>query len=314
MSHPGVVNNIADRDIPASKQSIKDQSAIAPVYNTRVTTWPIKQLVKDSTTLITKVEVGLDKTTSPALTDTVPPGSLTLKSTNAPVLVAGTNAQKDIISATENGKSVKNKIIKPASYRPQFAISVIASSDINGVNSFSQSRVGTNFGALFSLGVLKKFTITTGAVYSIKPYSTGFENYTTSYVFKQNPLTVAADCRILDVPINLGYQVYNKHRNKLSVGTGLSSYFMLYEKYSYNYSSANAVGPKSYTVPNSKNYLASILNFSTTYERQLNSKFGLIVQPYLKVPLRSVSYSQVNLQSTGVAVGINWHLNSLTKP
>jgi hypothetical protein len=183
---------------------------------------------------------------------------------------------------------------------------------LNGVNSFgSQSEVGSNFGVQLSVGI-KKFTISTGAIYSIKPYTTGFENYTSSYDFKQNPISVTADCRMIDVPINIGYQVYKKQRNKISVGTGLSSYFMLYENYKYTYSAANA-GPASYQVKNSKNYLLSIANINVNFERQLNTKLSLSVQPYMKIPLAAVGYSQVSLQSAGIAVGFNYNFNSFSK-
>jgi len=209
-------------------------------------------------------------------------------------------------------KPVKKKVKAFSPARPQYALTVLASSDLNGVSSFNEGKVGSNFGALVSVGI-KKWTITSGAVYSIKPYMTAFSNYTTSYQFKQDPQSVTADCRMLDIPINVGYQVYKGGKNKFSLGTGLSSYFMLHENYKYNYSPATS-GPANYIVKSPKNYLLSNLNLNATFEHQLNSKFSVSVQPYMKVPLKAVGYSQVNLQSAGVAVGFNWNINSFTKP
>jgi hypothetical protein len=34
----------------------------------------------------------------------------------------------------------------------------------------------------------------------------------------------------------------------------------------------------------------------------------------MKLPLKPVGYSQVNLHTAGVAVGFNWNINSFTKP
>nr|WP_294948719.1 hypothetical protein [uncultured Mucilaginibacter sp.] len=226
------------------------------------------------------------------------------------------DAGQGVIAQAEPGKSpIKLKAkVKPFNPgRPQYALSVIASSDINGVNSFQQSKVGSNFGAMFSVSV-KKWTITTGATYSIKPYATTFANYTTAYQFTQDPTNVIADCRMLDIPLNVGYQVYQKGKNKFMLGTGLSSYFMLHESYKYTYNSAYANGPAAYTVPNPKNYLLSVVNLNATFEHQVNSKFSLSVQPYMKLPLKAVGYSQVNLHTAGVAVGFNWNINSFTKP
>ena len=235
------------------------------------------------------------------------------KNDNNQQVAANGAPDKTITTTPETSKAPKKKITKSFAGRPQFAIGVIASSDLNGVNSFgSESKLGSNFGVQLSVGV-KKFTISTGAIYSIKPYATGFQNYTTAYTFKEDPIGVTADCRMIDIPINVGYQVYKKQRNKISVGTGLSSYFMLYEKYKYTYSTPNA-GPQSYQVKNSKNYLLSIANVNVNFERQLNSKISLSVQPYMKIPLAAVGYSQVSLQSAGIAIGFNYNFNSFSKP
>lgn len=249
--------------------------------------------------------------TKPASADTLGKREAIAKNNDAPQIAASKTPGKAVAEAKAD-KIPEKKIIKPLGSRPQFAIGVIASSDLNGVNSFgSESKVGSNFGVQLSVGI-KKFTISTGAIYSIKPYTTGFENYTSSYNFIQNPVSVTADCRMIDVPINVGYQVYKNQRNKISVGTGLSSYFMLYEKYKYTYSGTNT-GPESYRVRNSKNYLLSIANLNVNFERQLNTKLSLSVQPYMKIPLAAVGYSQVSLQSAGIAVGFNYNFNSFSK-
>ena len=249
--------------------------------------------------------------------DSTPPPNANLVAVQrdpaAPGKVNGNSDSGQGIQAEPGKAPVKVKANPFNPGRPQYALSVIASSDINGVNSFRQSKVGSNFGAMLSVSV-KKWTITTGATYSVKPYATAFANYTKAYQFKQDPTNVTADCRMLDVPLNIGYQVYQKGKNKFALGTGLSSYFMLHERYQYTYSSANANNPAEYTVPSPKNYLLSVVNLNATFEHQVNSKFSLSVQPYMKLPLKAIGYSQVNLHTAGVAVGFNWNINSFTKP
>jgi hypothetical protein len=257
----------------------------------------------------------------PVRKDTVPPARANImamqKDTTSPAKIgAATDAGQTAVAQVQPVKAPAKVKVKAGSFganHPQYALSVIASSDINGVNSFQQSKVGSNFGAMFSVSI-KKWTITTGATYSIKPYATAFANYTTGYQFKQDPTNVIADCRMLDIPLNIGYQVYQKGKNKFSLGTGLSSYFMLHENYKYTYSSAYPNGPANYTVANPQNYLFSNLNLNATFEHRVNSKFSLSVQPYMKLPLKPVGYSQVNLHTAGVAVGFNWNINSFTKP
>lgn len=212
----------------------------------------------------------------------------------------------------------KVKISSRPAFHPQYALTVLAAPDLNGVGSFQQSKVGTNVGLQFSAGLSKKFSITTGVIYSVKPYLTNFDNYHTLYKFPVTPLNITADCRMLDIPLNIGYQVYNKHQNRISIGTGLSSYLMLHENYTFNYATTSHsygyTSPTNYTVPNSKSYLMGVFNLNATYERPISSKIAIAVEPYLKLPLTNIGYSQVRLQSTGVAVGLKWNLNSLAKP
>ena len=216
-----------------------------------------------------------------------------------------------------NAKTAQQQV-KPAiktsfTRRPQYALTVLAASDLNGVNSLQQSKVGTNVGLLFSAGLFKKLTISSGAIYTSKPYMTNFSNYHTAYQFPTDPVSVQANCRMFDIPLNVDYQLYAKHRNKLSLGTGISSYLMMHESYDFNYASGST-GPGYFNVKNPDKYFFSILNLQATYTRQVNSKFGLSVQPYMKLPLSNIGASQVRLQTTGVAVGLTWNINPLSKP
>ena len=240
----------------------------------------------------------------------IEPGSIT-----APAIQSFA-IKKDVYNPAANSsvsKGNKNIIKQRTAFHPQFALGVLAAPDINGVGSFQQGKVGTNVGLLFSATLLKKLTVSTGALYSVKPYTIAFGDYHTPYQFPVNPVNVTADCHMLDIPLNIGYQLYNKRQNKISIGTGLSSYIMLNENYKFNYADSYATGPSSFNVPNSSKYFFGVLNLNATYQHQLNSKVGISLQPYLKLPLTNLGYSQVRLQTTGVAVGLTWNLNSLSK-
>ena len=161
---------------------------------------------------------------------------------------------------------------------------------------------------------IAKFTFSTGAAYAKAPYLTPFADYHTSYPFKYTPVDVSADCRVLDIPLNVDYLVYSKARNQFSVGSGLSSYIMLNEDYHYNYAKPYNYTPTDYSVTNQNQHFLGILNLQATYLRKLNPKVSLAVQPYLKIPLTGIGASQVRLQTAGVAFGLKWNLNSLAKP
>lgn len=210
---------------------------------------------------------------------------------------------------------IDSKKTSSFAFRPQFALTVLASPELNGISSLKSASKGTNVGMLFTVSY-KKFSLTTGAAYTVKPYTLPYSQYPSSYSYKTTPETVTADCRMLDIPINIGYQLLNKSGNKFTLGTGLSSYIMTHETYTYDYaaSAKKIYGPSFYAVENRGKYPFSIMNVQATYERQINSKIGISLQPYYKIPLSAIGYSQVRVQTFGVAVGLNWNINQLTKP
>jgi hypothetical protein len=255
-----------------------------------------------------KPSITSDKVQSGTVDDKVQLGTADGKKDNP-------DANNPVLAATPAPKIKKTGPQKMGA-RPQFVFGVLASSDLNGVNSaFQQSKIGSNFGAVFSV-TFNKWTISTGGTYDIKPYLTGFDNYHTAHYFATQPSSVYANCRMLDIPLNVNYQVYSQSVNKITLGTGLSSYFMLREDYKFNYAASYEApnAPTSFTVINKNHNILSVLNLNATYTHQVNSKMGVTVQPYLKVPLSDVGASQVRLQSTGVALGLSWNLNTLSKP
>jgi cytoskeletal protein RodZ len=234
----------------------------------------------------------------------------------------GNIAQTGIQQDNGNTKGLANNGSKPKAKAASvsggashaiFAITAIASSDMNGISPLNSGRLGGNFGGLLSVSY-GKWTLSTGGMYSIKPYQESFADYHSPYKFQTTPASVGANCRMIDIPLNLNYQVYRKGANKFTVGTGLSSYIILREDYSFNYANTYYSGPASYSVVNRNRNVMSILNLDVTYEHQINPRFGLILQPYYKLPLTNVGFSQVKLQSTGLAVGLNMNLNPFKKP
>ena len=197
---------------------------------------------------------------------------------------------------------------------PRYALSVFGAPEVNGVNSFQQTRSGTNIGLVFSAGLFKKITFSTGALYALKPYNTYFSNYLGNSQPGSNLSSINADCRVLDIPLNVDFQFYSKNRNSFSIGSGLSSYIMLHESYQYNYTDPAVNGSVNYTVPNTNKYIFGVLNLQATYTRQINSAMGLSIQPYMKLPLTGIGANDAKLQTAGVAIGLSWNLNSLSNP
>ncbi|MBS7566794.1 hypothetical protein KHS38_20480 [Mucilaginibacter sp. Bleaf8] len=216
---------------------------------------------------------------------------------------------------TANPLDKKTKSIKPyLRNKPQFTLSILAAPDLNNTGSFAGGQVGTNVGIQLGLQLTKRFSIATGFGYAAKPYRASGFAYSNAFQPPVPPTSIAANCKVLDIPVNVNYQLYAKGRDAITVGTGLSSYLMLREHYRFDYDNTPGLAPFRLDIANQNQHWFGVLNINATYQRRINSKFSAVAQPYLKLPLTGIGNGNVNLRSAGVALGVSWNINTFGKP
>lgn len=204
-----------------------------------------------------------------------------------------------------------NELPEPEHQYRKLALSVIAAPDYNGVNNLNNASIGNDFGLLVTYKISKNWSLSTGGVYAKKLYETGFSNYnpTKNIWDEYYPKTVNADCRVLDIPLNISYTFLTRKNTTISVGSGISSYIMLREDYRFSYVEQDAETAVAYHVVNENQHWLSVLNFQVTFEQRLNSRVSIGLQPYMKIPLSNIGFAGVKLQSLGMAVILNWNFN-----
>jgi hypothetical protein len=204
-----------------------------------------------------------------------------------------------------------NEKPEPENQLHKLALSVFAAPGYNGVNNLNNAVMGSDFGLIITLGIAKKLSLSTGAIYGKKLYETGFNNYNpikdiwTEYY----PTSVNADCRVLDIPLNINYTFINRKNTSFSLGSGISSYIMLREDYSFSYVEQDHDTALEYHVVNENTHWLSVLNLQATLEQRITSKVSIGLQPYMKIPLSNIGFAGVKLQSVGMAVILSWNLN-----
>lgn len=210
---------------------------------------------------------------------------------------------------TDFGKPKDKVAVKKLGSRPRFVLSILAAPDLTSVEYSGRSNLSGSIGAELTFSLTKRLSITTGAAYAKKIYESDFSLYkpNSSYVFKTQPTNVRANCDVLDIPLNVNYKIFDGKRNALSVSTGLSSYLMLKEKYSYTYNSAYP-GPADYVVKNQNQHYLGIANVGVEFQHKINSKLSISARPFMKIPLTDIGYGNSKLSSTGVAVSVNMNL------
>jgi hypothetical protein len=290
---------------PAEKPSRKelaasDQQVPTPEQdNLQMSTSELNEIVPTEST--TKNQVALQ-------TDSVKPTDQELASTKKP------NDQQSI-QAAEKPSVVPDPVMVQPDYavvsEPEqrlVALTVLVAPAYNGVDNLNDGKTGTDVGLLVTLGLTKRWSFSTGALYAKKLYETGFSsNYSNGYG-NDNIQAVDADCRVLDIPLNVNYAIISKGKTTISLGTGISSYIMLRED--YRFVSANPYGedPADIHLVNENQHWLSVLNLHASYQQRLSSKMSLSLQPYLKIPVKDIGYAQVRLQSLGMALSATWTL------
>lgn len=237
------------------------------------------------------------------------------KTTGNAIVEAAADTAKAAQLVAENTVKEKPENVEPLPKpRRQLTLSVLAAPDLNTSGSLTGGQLGANIGVQMGLQLTSHISVTTGVTYAAKPYQANGFNYTNTFRPPVTPTRVAANCKVLDIPVNINYRVYSKGGNSLLLGTGLSSYLMLRERYRFDYDNNPAMSPFRLDIANQNQHWFGVLNLNATYQRRINNKLSLVAQPYLKLPLTGIGNGQVNLRSSGVALGIGWNFNTFKTP
>ncbi len=196
----------------------------------------------------------------------------------------------------------------------RWGLSMALSPDLNSVDGMDNNTFGLSLGAGLTYKLGKTLSVATGVYYSRKLYSAD----KTSYKVKEKPFAtwtsysnrIDADCRVIDIPVNLSFKVSNSKQHKLYATAGLSSYIMLSEKYDFKYnpSPAYPTGSREYTVRNQNEHILSVVNLGIAVEKPLNDQMSLVIQPYAKLPLTGIGQGETDLRSFGLGLRLNYSL------
>lgn len=94
----------------------------------------------------------------------------------------------------------------------------------------------------------------------------------------------------------------------------MSSYFMLRERYNFEYTgngdyySSYNQPYGSYEVKGENKHIMGIADFSISAEKKISDKINIGIRPFLKVPLTGIGYGRTKLESKGLAVTLGLDL------
>lgn len=186
------------------------------------------------------------------------------------------------------------------------------SPDMSLVTMDELTKSGNNLAFLLEYRFNNRLSIQGGVLRSMKYYDAYPESYEWPYNWPSPPklVDINATCKMLDIPLNIRYDISQKKLSRFFVSAGATSYIMLNEKYVYNYE--NPADPKikwkSWEGKTGPYYLG-VLNFSMGYEYQLFRKLSIQAEPFFKLPIAHVGFGQVNLSTLGLLVSAKYPIS-----
>jgi hypothetical protein len=199
----------------------------------------------------------------------------------------------------------------------RFAVGLAASPDVSSIGFHpSLKDVGKGFGFLAEYSPGRRWKLSGGVYKFDKVYAAGAGDYNppfgSGWPGGIEPIRTDASCSVLDVPITVSLQVVNIGRTRIWVSTGMSSYWMLSENYSYVYEDGVEGRYKGWSGENWSNHPLSVVSASFSIETYLTRYFSVQLEPFVKAPLGGVGYGDVRLFTTGTLVTAKYHF--LKKP
>ena len=173
---------------------------------------------------------------------------------------------------------------------------------------------GKAFGAMIHYHIGNRWSVSVGAIKNNKTYTGSGENYRPpNGYWKHNtngivPSTIDGACNILEFPVMVQYTIAGNGKNRWLIGGGASSYVMLTESYQYNFEQPNPGAKEGWNSRHSSRFLFNMVNFTVGYEHQVLPGLMIGIEPYVKIPLEEIGWSNLKLFSSGASITLRYKI------
>ncbi len=229
------------------------------------------------------------------------------------ITLAGKSALASSIAAiSDSSRSGQQEKQTARSKKPggiPLEMGILTGPDFSNVRFSTMSKPGLNLGLQVGYRFSNRLSVNTGIIYTKKYYASKEEDFTKRGRLRYYDLdNINGSCSMLDIPINLRYDVSYNSRRRYFVSAGVSTYLMNREYYEYDYYYNGNYGKGEWANDSQSRYLFSIINLSAGFERTLNKHLSFQVEPYLKLPMKGIGYGNLQLNSYGINFSLKYRL------
>ncbi len=196
----------------------------------------------------------------------------------------------------------KSAFVDNRKSKAYFSLGLGYSPDFSTVGLKNFSAPGSRWNVLAQFSFLRRWSINTGIVFVNNKYEAYGEDYHAPEKYWKNGIAASetyGECKMIDIPLNLRYDIVSKHRHKLFLSAGASTYFVTKEDYYFHYEQDNSYLPDHWGTEKMTRYLFGIINASMGYEYQVGKQSALQIEPFIKIPTTGIGWGNVDLHTIG---------------
>lgn len=194
---------------------------------------------------------------------------------------------------------------------PLISVGLSAGMVFGSVESAGFGTTRPRFGAKIDYRLGKKFSIGTGAYLNKVYYKADGEDYKAGeeiWTDGIEPESILADCNVLEVPLSLTFFPRGSNKSGLYAATGLTSYFMMKEVFTFDYDSPRDDLIKGWKEENTNKHLLGLGHFNLGYQRKNGQRSAFQIESFIHLPLQGIGHGKVNLITAGASINYTFGL------
>lgn len=187
----------------------------------------------------------------------------------------------------------------------RWQIGVQGGSNLGMVRGDISKKPGVNAGVVVQrkLGT-SRFSLESGVMYESMTYAVNNEDFTPNgYPVSSKVSNIEGSCSMIDVPVNVRYDVVSSKKNKAFVSTGVSPTMIIKQSYIYDYDKGDGPDRIDRDVSGKGNNVYAVANLSIGYEQKWNH-VSVQIAPYVKIPMGEIGYGNLSLGGIGTQISI----------
>ncbi|MDE3213784.1 MAG: hypothetical protein KGM98_11165, partial [Bacteroidota bacterium] len=226
---------------------------------------------------------------------------------------AGSQDPKKSVPKPEDQKRKGDSTRIPASrskFLKRLSLQFSVGPDVSAAGLGQPGKITLLKGVSLSYEVGKRYFIRSGFLVASKIYTVGPGGYGSSQYNPGNNYlqSINSNCKVYEIPLTAGYYLNKSENHSWFLSMGLSTYLMKKESYEYFYKYPTGVTTtKYYAVTNQNHHYFSIVDLSGGYVHQFTKRVGVVIEPYVKIPVTGIGVQRIKLNSAGILFSLKWN-------